>query len=324
MEKVATHSSADHGWAIFGNVLDFDAVNQYKCALKEILMAQRDQRINTERKDDLDSDRMNQLMLTVKRRKNKVTKAMFKERATGAFEPFKMLPQIPRIEKYLWEYSNRSYAYGAAAMRDRFQFLMCLCGVLRSESLYQADLSDLCDFFINQDGEPDHYHIAVLRIGDGKANKDGNAVFGRVMRHKDPRLCAINALAIYLCMRFDVTGEIESIDFEDNSTWFNKKLLRAMPRRPDYPNSTGNGYVIDDMVPSITTGMPSDQVVNVEMNAVQALVAVTANISEAELCAHDDKPMAVNTYTKKLEKCFKALGIVSKKSIILGGVQHQG
>ena len=56
MEKVATHSSADHGWAIFGNVLDFDAVNQYKCALKEILSSQRDQRINTERKDDLDSD----------------------------------------------------------------------------------------------------------------------------------------------------------------------------------------------------------------------------------------------------------------------------
>ena len=101
MQKVATHSVEVDGWRSFGNVLDFNAVNQYSYVIKEILQVQRDNGINDIRKQDLDSDRMAHLMKLVKGRKNKVTKAMFKERATGAFQPFKMIQEIPRIEKYL-------------------------------------------------------------------------------------------------------------------------------------------------------------------------------------------------------------------------------
>ena len=230
MHKVTLHNVEVEGWGPFGDVLDFTAVNQYSCAVKEILQQQRDNGINNIRKDDLDSDRMNQLMKMVKSRKNKVTKAMFKERSSGAFQPFKMIQEIPRIEKYLWDYPSSTLVNGASALRDRYHFLMCLCGVLRSESMYLADLADLCDFMLHPDCEPDPYHILIMRIGEGKVNADGTEVFGRVMRHKDPRLCAILALAIYLCMRFDVTGEIESIDFANNNTWFNRKLIKAMPR----------------------------------------------------------------------------------------------
>ena len=91
MQKVATHSVEVDEWGSFGNILDFNTLNQYSCAIKEILQVQRDDGINDIRKQDLDSDRMAHLMKLVKGRKNKVTKAMFEERVTGAFQPFKMI-----------------------------------------------------------------------------------------------------------------------------------------------------------------------------------------------------------------------------------------
>ena len=41
-------------------------------------------------------------------------------------------------------------------------------------------------------------------------------------------MCSIGALGLYLLTRFEVTDEIEDIDFSDNRTWFNRKLLKSM------------------------------------------------------------------------------------------------
>ena len=49
--------------------------------------------------------------------------------------------------------------YCGSSMRDRFQFLMTLGSISRSESLYKADLSDLCDSMCKQRREIDPYHI---------------------------------------------------------------------------------------------------------------------------------------------------------------------
>ena len=94
IQKVATCSVDVRGWGYFGNVLDFNAVHQYSYALKEIMQVQRYRGINHIRKQDLDSDRMAHHMKPVKGRKNNVTKAMFKERTTRAFQPFKMIQEI--------------------------------------------------------------------------------------------------------------------------------------------------------------------------------------------------------------------------------------
>jgi len=61
-------------------------------------------------------------------------------------------------------------SFGASSLRDRFQFLMSLCGVLRSESLFKADLSDLMDIKLESQltKEPFPYHVLILRIGEGK------------------------------------------------------------------------------------------------------------------------------------------------------------
>ena len=129
----------------------------------------------------------------------------------------------------MWDYSCKTASFSASSLRDRFQYLFSLNGLLRMESLYLADLSDLYDFIFHQKQERDPYQCLILRIGTGKASQR-RTIFGRAMRHVDARLCPMVALAFYLHNRFLVTREYENFDFGDNSTWFNRKLIRAMPQ----------------------------------------------------------------------------------------------
>ena len=95
---------------------------------------------------------------------------------------------------------------------------------MRSDSLYSADLCDLCDFTFLQPKEGDDYHIMILRDGDAKTSK-GKTQYGKVMRHKLPELCSMCALGLYLLVRFEITKEVQTFDFMNNHSWFNQKLL---------------------------------------------------------------------------------------------------
>ena len=95
------------------------------------------------------TERMKQLLLIVTERKEKVSKALFKERATSNFQPFRMADELAKIEKFMWEYSCKTATFSVSSMRDRFQYLFTLNGVLRMESFYLADLADLCDFIFH-------------------------------------------------------------------------------------------------------------------------------------------------------------------------------
>ena len=232
MNRISTYDNKLNDYKHFGDVLDFDAINQYICAVKTLILQQRSANLTSLRGDDIMTDRMKVLIKEIKNRRNAVTKALFKERITEEFKPFKMIGEVPRIEEWLWNYNNSTISFGTSSLRDRFHFLMSLGAVLRSESLFKADLSDLCDFILDRDkmNEPSPYHIVVLRIGEGKQNNDKN-IFGRILRHRDPRLCGIGALAMYLMLRFQLTKEHKLFDFFNNNSWFNVKLIRDMIRK---------------------------------------------------------------------------------------------
>ena len=63
-----------------GNLLGFDMVNQYRCAIKKVLCEQRDRNQNRLIKEDVDLESIKRLIDNVKRRKDRVAKANFKER----------------------------------------------------------------------------------------------------------------------------------------------------------------------------------------------------------------------------------------------------
>lgn len=52
--------------------------------------------------------------------------------------------------------------------------------------------------------------------------------FGRSIRHKDVRRCAVGAFGFYLLLRFFVSKEMDEgnrPDFTENKTWFKSKIL---------------------------------------------------------------------------------------------------
>ena len=65
-------------------------------------------------------------------------------------------------------------------------------------------------------------HALVMKIATGKTNGT-KTLYGRVVRHKDPALCPIGALGLYLLARFHLADE--KLDFSSNSSWFDVKLL---------------------------------------------------------------------------------------------------
>ena len=72
--------SFDHetdNWDHFGDVLDFDAVNQYLYAVKSLMREQRDEGFVKLQNVDLMSERMKLLLLLVTKRKEKVAKGIF-------------------------------------------------------------------------------------------------------------------------------------------------------------------------------------------------------------------------------------------------------
>lgn len=228
-----------------GNVVGYDCVNQYLCSVRAVSEEQYEEGKHKLLPSDIMSIRVKELMTVVKCRKREVAKQQFKERSDGAFQPFSLVKEFSRIEVFMWNFNNATLSYGASSLRDRFQYLFTYNGVLRSECLYKADLSDLCDFKYHQKSERDPYHILIMRISDGKSNAN-KIVFGRVMRHIDVNACAIGGLAFYLMLRFEVTKEMETFDFEDNSSWFNIKLLIGMRKRNSYVMRNRNTIVTND------------------------------------------------------------------------------
>ena len=157
-----------------------------------------------------------------------------------------MIGEVNAIEDFMWNYNCETASFSAASLRNCCQFLSTLSGILRSESLYRGDLSDLCDFKFQQRNELYEYHIGIQRVSQSKVNKD-KVMYGRTMRHRDVELCSIGALGLYLFTRFEVAKEIEHIDFSDNKSWFNRKLLRSMVHSGD-----GKGeYISFRIFPSI-------------------------------------------------------------------------
>ena len=101
---------------------------------------------------------------------------------------------------------------------------MTLGAVMRINSLYSADICDLCSFTFTQPKEHDPYHIMILRHGDTNKSKD-KIQHGKVMSHMLLEICSICTLGLYSLVRFEIIGEVNTFNLTKNSSWFNQKLL---------------------------------------------------------------------------------------------------
>ena len=157
-------------------------------------------------------------------RKHRVHKANFDEKLTSKMAPYAVAEEIPNIENYFFHKHGSSLHFCVSSLRDRFTLLQTTFGILRGESMFKSELSDLIDIKFKCRETASMIHVGVMQIFEGKTNKT-KTLYGRVLRHRDPFLCAMGALGFYLLVRFEVTKECDKFDMSKNKKWFNIKVL---------------------------------------------------------------------------------------------------
>jgi hypothetical protein len=167
-------------------------------------------------------------MAMVKNRKRRIARQKFVEKLDGEFTPFTTFEQVPEIENWFWAAGKNAARSALTGLRNRFAFLQCYAGILRHESIFLAELSDLLAIVVPRAHE-DPLFISILQLEQGKTVcAGGNRQFGRALRHREVHLCPVGALGMYLFQRFRISGEMEDgvrPDFCNNSEWFRMKLM---------------------------------------------------------------------------------------------------
>ena len=109
-----------------GNVCGIQTIQHYLAAIRRLIDSQRESGESTLRREDIMTENMKALVKSVSNQNEIVMKSQFKERTTGAFEPFQQVQEISAIEEYFWNRNNNARSHSSGALRNRFQFLYTL------------------------------------------------------------------------------------------------------------------------------------------------------------------------------------------------------
>jgi Centromere DNA-binding protein complex CBF3 subunit, domain 2 len=166
----------------------------------------------------------------VKERLPALKKANYVEKVDGEFAPYAIVERYGDIEKVMWDDSQQSKGRRSVCsnLRHRACTLYLSTGILRSESIHKADISDF--FGLKPPKKENDVHdmwLMIMQIAQGKTTR-GKKQWGRATRHRQVELCCIGAIAHYLQYRIDSTNEFMDFtvgDWMDNKAWFDIKFL---------------------------------------------------------------------------------------------------
>jgi hypothetical protein len=104
----------------------------------------------------------------VKKRKERIRRANYAEKLDKDFSPFISMSQVDDIENAFWEHGKSNARQSFPGIRNRFVFLQCYAAVLRHESMFLGELSDMFGFEHKRPKDPDPLYIMVMQIATGK------------------------------------------------------------------------------------------------------------------------------------------------------------
>ena len=206
---------------------------QYKAAIMQMHKEQTSANISSIGWEFIWNLKCQEVFSYVKGRKRRIQKANFEEKIDYD-TVHETAENILTVEKGFWTdgtIGNTQTIF--SSLRNRFCFLMTVAAILRGESMFMAELSDL--YGIEWLGDDAHdqnpFWVLMLQITTGKTHTHHIKLFGRAGRHKDPLQCPMGALGFYLMFRFAKTKEMDNIDFTDPTEWFYIKLLTDMKNK---------------------------------------------------------------------------------------------
>ena len=191
---------------ISDNPLGIQAINQYKCCLIEMHQSGIDKNNGwavSLRKEQLNSRVVACLFRDVLNRKPRLNKVMYKEKISK-IAPYTSAEELPRMEDFLFNENKILNSHLVTAFRNRYTLLQTTYAIIRGESLFLSELSDLMDIKFTCSNTGQKIHIGIMQIFFGKTNRT-RTIYGRVMRHRNAFICPMGALGMYLLARFEYT-----------------------------------------------------------------------------------------------------------------------
>ena len=91
------------------------------------------------------SEQVKQLLSQVQKTKIYIQNENFEEKQTAKFAPYTNAKEVPRLERFWFEKNAILTIYSVAFLRDQYCLLISTNGILRGESLFKCELSDMCD-----------------------------------------------------------------------------------------------------------------------------------------------------------------------------------
>ena len=218
------------------NGVAFSVINSTKAALREMWAQQVDDGINNLSESNVFGRLVSLVLKHVKSRKSSMSRKNFKEKMDNHTAPMEAVQHIDAIEGAFFKNAIETTTGGRAVhanLRDRFTFLATTKGLLRGETLYKCELSDIFRVLVKKESDPHPLFILIMQFETGKVNR-GFKLYGRMAQNFDVNLCPVGALGFYLMYRFARSKEMEQIDFSDNKDWFNIKLLTSFQSTKPY------------------------------------------------------------------------------------------
>ena len=108
-------------------------------------------------------------MNLVKEHKRRIKRKLYDEKVDHEFTPFTSMAQVGNIEQAFWDH-GKTVRESLPSLRNRCVFLLCYSGLLRHESIFLGELSDMLHIEYQKSSDNDPFFIMVMQIATGKSS----------------------------------------------------------------------------------------------------------------------------------------------------------
>ena len=148
----------------------YNQIEHYRTIIKQIFKDQKQQGTNGNTWDDVWMDNLENLLRMAKRRRAVKKKRNYEEKVTAEMIPYSTVERYPDIEKVMWMRGQQNGRTAVAYIRHRFCLLFTTGGILRCESLFNAELSDFLGVTVQSGRDPHPLNILIMQFGTGTSH----------------------------------------------------------------------------------------------------------------------------------------------------------
>jgi hypothetical protein len=134
------------------SLIGYSTVNAYYCAILDLFKEQQCMLANSTTKEALRSKRVVTLLNVCQGRRKRAARQNFEEKIDHIMTPYTLVDKVISLANFFFQKNSNSTSLCQSSLRDRFSLLMTVHGILRGESLFLCELSDLILLSRNNEG----------------------------------------------------------------------------------------------------------------------------------------------------------------------------